>query len=60
MCVCFSCPYFRNEVGGEGETVISLTRETGKLWGAVTEESATPRPPTHTPRQVQILVESLF
>ena len=33
----FSCPYFRNEVGGEEETLIALTRETGKLWGAETD-----------------------
>ena len=28
LCFCSSCPYFRNEVGGEGERIVALTRET--------------------------------
>merc|ERR1719422_96502 len=49
-----SCPYFRNEIGGEDETVISLTRETGKFWG-VTEDGSLDRSriPLHTPRQAR-------
>ena len=48
----FSCPYFRNEVGGEEETLIALTRETGKLWGTE-EPGERQRVATHTPRQAR-------
>ena len=51
-CPFFSCPYFRNEVGGEEETLIALTRETGKLWG-VEEAGDRGRGATHTPRQAR-------
>ena len=52
----FSCPYFRNEIGGEEERQIALTRETGRTWGGVAEESSSseqPRLPSHTPRQAR-------
>ena len=45
-----SCPYFRNEIGGEDETGISLTRETGKFWGLSDEGLEKQRQPAHTPR----------
>ena len=53
---CFSCPYFRNEIGGETEKQVALTRETGRGWGVVGEEGGTdsrPRLPCHTPRQAR-------
>ena len=54
-CNIFSCPYFRNEIGGEEETVISLTRETGKYWGLSEEGADRVRIPCHTPRYIDII-----
>ena len=47
-----SCPYFRNEIGGEVEKQIALTRDTGKNWGMADDGSERSRQPCHTPRQV--------
>lgn len=41
-----SCPFFRNELGGEGERIISLSRDWG--WGS-------PRSPNSTPPQPGVL-----
>ena len=50
-----SCPYFRNEIGGEVEKQIALTRDTGKNWGMADDGSERSRQPCHTPRQVCVL-----
>ena len=50
-----SCPYFRNEIGGEVEKQIALTRDTGKNWGIADDGSERSRHPCHTPRQVRVL-----
>ena len=49
-----SCPYFRNEIGGEVEKQIALTRDTGKNWGIADDGSERSRHPCHTPRQVRV------
>ena len=44
----FSCPYFRNEVGGEEERIVALTRATShRLRGSKRKRLATP---LHRPR----------
>ena len=49
----FSCPYFRNEIGGEQEKQIALTRETGKCWGMADDGTEKNRQPCHTPKQAR-------
>jgi len=48
-----SCPYFRNEIGGEQEKQIALTRETGKCWGMADDGSERNKQTCHTPKQAR-------
>jgi len=44
-----SCPYFRNEVGGDSERNVALTRETGRTWQRGDDGGLSPRL-AHLPR----------